>query len=238
MTEEERDIFEKTLVSASPVPLDADALGKMTGFCELLFEKNKVMNLTAVKTPRAAAILHFADSLHALTAGEITGRVLDVGSGGGFPAFPVAAAGGADVTALDSTSKKLSFIKAAAERCGVPNIGILCGRAEELSHRAEHREMYDVVLARGVARLNILCEWCIPFVKVGGRFIAMKGSRGEEELEEAQNAVKTLGGRVISLKKYRLPEEDRDYSLIIIEKIMKTPAVYPRHNSKTERNPL
>ncbi len=238
MTEEERNIFEKTLSEASPVPLEADTLDRMAGFCDLLLEKNKVMNLTAVKTPQAAAILHFADSLYALTAGGIIGRVLDVGSGGGFPAFPVAAVSGASVTALDSTAKKLNFIKEAAASCGVPNIDILCGRAEELSHRAEYREMYDVVLARGVARLNILCEWCIPFVKVGGRFIAMKGSRGEEELEEAQNAVKTLGGRVVLMKKYRLPEEDRDYSLIIIEKIRKTPDVYPRHNSKTERNPL
>ena len=112
------------------------------------------------------------------------------------------------------------------------------GRAEELSHRAEYREAYDTVLARGVARLNVLCEWCMPFVRVGGRFIAMKGSRGEEELEEAQNAVKTLGGRAVLLKKYRLPDENRDYALIIIEKISATPEMYPRHNSKIERSPL
>ncbi len=238
MTEEERNIFKKTLSEASPVPLEAGTLEKMAGFCDLLFEKNKVMNLTAVKTPQAAAILHFADSLYALTAGEITGSVLDVGSGGGFPAFPVAAASGAQVTALDSTAKKLNFIKEAAAACGVTNIGTLCGRAEELSHRTEYREAYDTVLARGVARLNVLCEWCMPFVRVGGRFIAMKGSRGEEELEEAQNAVKTLGGRVALLKKYRLPDENRDYALIIIEKISATPEMYPRHNSKIERNPL
>ena len=114
MTEEERNIFKKTLSEASPVPLEAGTLEKMAGFCDLLFEKNKVMNLTAVKTPQAAAILHFADSLYALTAGEITGSVLDVGSGGGFPAFPVAAASGAQVTALDSMAKKLNFIKEAA----------------------------------------------------------------------------------------------------------------------------
>ena len=103
---------------------------------------------------------------------------------------------------------------------------------------AEYREAYDTVLARGVARLNVLCEWCMPFVRVGGRFIAMKGSRGEEELEEAQNAVKTLGGRAVLLKKYRLPDENRDYALIIIEKISATPEMYPRHNSKIERSPL
>ena len=233
MTEEERNIFKKTLSEASPVPLEAGTLEKMAGFCDLLFEKNKVMNLTAVKTPQAAAILHFADSLYALTAGEITGSVLDVGSGGGFPAFPVAAASGAQVTALDSTAKKLNFIKEAAAACGVTNIGTLCGRAE-----AECREAYDTVLARGVARLNVLCEWCMPFVRVGGRFIALKGSRGEEELEEAQNAVKTLGGRAVLLKKYRLPDENRDYALIIIEKISATPEMYPRHNSKIERSPL
>ena len=213
-------------------------LKKWQAFATCFLKKNKVMNLTAVKTPQAAAILHFADSLYALTAGEITGSVLDVGSGGGFPAFPVAAASGAQVTALDSTAKKLNFIKEAAAACGVTNIGTLCGRAEELSHRSECREAYDTVLARGVARLNVLCEWCMPFVRVGGRFIAMKGSRGEEELEEAQNAVKTLGGRAVLLKKYRLPDENRDYALIIIEKISATPEMYPRHNSKIERSPL
>ncbi len=238
MNEQETALFCKTLVSASPTALSDSQIAAMAKFCDLLLEKNRVMNLTAVKEPDKAAILHFADSLHAFDGGDITGRVLDVGSGGGFPAFPVAVMSGAEVTALDATAKKLDFIKSAAADCGVNNLNVLCGRAEELSRTSKHREAYDTVLARGVARLNILCEWCMPFVKVGGRFIAMKGSRGDEELAEAQNAVDILGGRVEKTIKYSLPNENRDYTLIIIEKIKNTPDLYPRHNSKIERKPL
>lgn len=238
MNEQETALFCKTLASASPTALSDSQIAAMAKFCGLLFEKNRVMNLTAVKEPDKAAILHFADSLHAFDGGDITGRVLDVGSGGGFPAFPVAVMSGAEVTALDATAKKLDFIKSAAVECGVNNLNVLCGRAEELSRTKEHREAYDTVLARGVARLNILCEWCMPFVRIGGRFIAMKGSRGDEELAEAQNAVNILGGRVEKTVKYSLPNENRDYTLIIIEKIKSTPDLYPRHNSKIERKPL
>ncbi len=238
MTELEYKQFSEILIKSSPVALTDIQTAAMARFCDLLLEKNKVMNLTAVKEPSAAAVLHFADSLYALTVGEIAGRALDVGSGGGFPAFPVAVVSGAEVTALDATAKKLAFIREAGADCGVNNIKTLCGRAEELSRTNEHREAYDTVLSRGVARLNVLCEWCMPFVKVGGRFIAMKGSKGDEELAEAQNAISTLGGRVKEFKKYNLPGENRDYSLIVIEKIAATPAEYPRHNSKIERKPL
>ncbi len=238
MNEQETALFCKTLVSASPTALSDSQINAMAKFCDLLLEKNRVMNLTAVKEPDKAAILHFADSLHAFDGGDITGRVLDVGSGGGFPAFPVAVMSGAEVTALDATAKKLDFIKSAAAACGVNTLNVLCGRAEERSRTSKHREAYDTVLARGVARLNILCEWCMPFVKVGGRFIAMKGSRGDEELAEAQNAVDILGGRVEKTIKYSLPNENRDYTLIIIEKIKNTPDLYPRPNSKIERKPL
>lgn len=238
MTELEYKQFTDTLKKSSPITLTDCQIDVMARFCDLLLEKNKVMNLTAVREPSVAAILHFADSLYALLPGKLCGRVLDVGSGGGFPAFPVASVSDAEVTALDATAKKLAFISEAAEACGVKNIQTLCGRAEELSRTDEHREAYDTVLSRGVARLNVLCEWCLPFVKVGGRFIAMKGSKGDEELAEAQNAIAVLGGKVADFKKYNLPGENRDYSLIVIEKITSTPAQYPRHNSKIERKPL
>ncbi len=238
MTENEKNIFCDTLIKASPVSLKNGDVEKLSLFCGLLLEKNKVMNLTAVKTHEAAAILHFADSLYALKSGALGGKVLDVGSGGGFPAFPIAVAGGFHVTALDATAKKLAFIKESAIALGVNNIDVLCGRAEELSRTKEHREAYDTVVSRGVARLNVLCEWCLPFVKVGGHFVAMKGSKGEEELSDAQNAISTLGGTVVGFMKYNLPREDRDYSLIIIKKTESTPDTYPRHNSKIERKPL
>ncbi len=238
MNQAELQLFLETLNNTSPITLSSDKSSKMADFCSLLLEKNKVMNLTAVKDPESAAILHFADSLYPLTAGELGESILDVGAGGGFPSVPLAIAGDFKVTSLDSTAKKLDFIADCAKSLDIPNLSTLCGRAEELSRAPEYREAFDTVVSRGVARLNILLEWCLPFVKAGGKFIAMKGSKGGEELSEAQNAIKVLGGSLSRVISYTLPGDNREYNLIIIEKISKTPDIYPRHNNKIERKPL
>lgn len=222
----------------SPLPLDEEKAGKMAKIYELLEEKNKVMNLTSIKAPEEAAELHFADSLYPLTTPYVKGRVLDVGSGGGFPAFPVAVYSGLDVTALDATAKKLDFIAETAKAVGLDNISTLCGRAEELSHDKKYRDSFDTVLSRGVARLNVLCEWCMPYVKPNGFFIALKGSNGEEEARDAENAVKTLGGKIVDMIRYDLPLSGHTHTLIVIAKESRTPDAYPRHNSQITKKPL
>lgn len=222
----------------SPVSLTEEQLGLMSGVYEKLEQKNRVMNLTAITTPEEAAELHFADSLYALTEPRVKGDILDVGSGGGFPAFPVAIASGCFVTCLDSTAKKLAFIKETARELGIDNIDILCGRAEELSRLEAHREKYDAVLARGVARLNVLCEWCLPYVKPNGVFVALKGVSGREEADEAANAIKTLGGRLAYINEYTLPASGHTHTLVVIEKVARTPKTYPRRNSLISKKPL
>lgn len=233
----DREGFIKTLLESSPVAVSDAQADTMAEICRLLLEKNEVMNLTAVRDASSAATLHFADSLYALTVPEVRGSVLDVGSGGGFPAFPVAVCGGFDVTALDATAKKLAFISETAAACGINNIKTLCGRAEELSRLPAYRERYDCVLSRGVARLNKLCEWCLPFVRTGGVFVAMKGSRGDEEAAEAARACEALGGYTPKLIRYSLPD-GRDYVIAVIRKIKSTPREYPRRNSAIEKKPL
>ncbi|MFA7185703.1 MAG: 16S rRNA (guanine(527)-N(7))-methyltransferase RsmG, partial [Victivallales bacterium] len=168
----------------SPIPLTAEQLGKMRTVYEKLEEKNKVMNLTSIKSAADAAELHFIDSLYPLSTGLIKGDVLDVGSGGGFPGIPVAIASDTRVTCLDATKKKLDFIEETASETGIGNIGVLYGRAEELALDKACRDKYDTVLSRGVARLNVLCEWCLPYLKPNGYFIAMKGSSAAEEAQE------------------------------------------------------
>lgn len=222
----------------SPLPLDDEKAEKMAKIYELLEEKNKVMNLTSIKTPEEAAELHFADSLYPLTTPYVKGKILDVGSGGGFPAFPVAVFTGNEVTALDATAKKLDFISETAKTVGLPNIRTLCGRAEELSHDKKYRDSFDTVLSRGVAHLNVLCEWCLPYVKPNGYFVAMKGSNGEEEARDAENAVKVLGGKIVDIIKYDLSLSGHTHTLIIIAKTSRTPDAYPRHNSQITKKPL
>jgi len=226
------------LARCSPVPLESGQIALMEGYNALLKEKNRVMNLTAIKTDEESAELHFVDSLYALTVPGVKGEILDVGCGGGFPAFPVAVASGQRVTCLDSTAKKLEFIKEASRSLGVENIAILCGRAEELSRLPEYRERFDAVLARGVARLNVLCEWCLPFVKRGGVFVALKGPAGREEAAEAANAVKLTGGEIAGIRDYTLPVSGHTHTLVVISKISHTPAEYPRRNSQISKKPL
>ena len=222
----------------SPVQLTEEQLCLMERVYEKLEEKNRVMNLTSIKSAEEAAELHFVDSLYALTEPRVKGKILDVGSGGGFPAFPVAIASGCDVTCLDATAKKLDFIKETAVSLGIDNIDTLCGRAEELSLDARYREKYDSVLSRGVARLNVLCEWCMPYVKPGGVFVALKGSAGREEAAEAENAIKTLGGKLEYIREYSLPSSGHTHTLVVISKVSRTPAIYPRHNSQITKKPL
>ena len=202
---------------------------------ERLLAYNAQVNLTAITDPDEIILRHYADCLMAADAFPKNAKVLDVGCGGGFPCLPLAIARpDLTIVGLDSTEKKLRFVESAAKEMGL-NLTTVAGRAEELSH-GEMRQSFDVVTARAVAALNVLAEWCLPFVKVNGQMIALKGSSGAEELAAAKKGIATLGGGNPKLQEYSLSEMGR--TLITIPKIAQTPIQYPRPNGKIMKKPL
>ncbi|MBO5869471.1 MAG: 16S rRNA (guanine(527)-N(7))-methyltransferase RsmG [Clostridia bacterium] len=205
-----------------------------------LRETNEVMNLTALTDEKGVGLLHFWDSLTLLDTNLFeNASVIDIGCGGGFPSLPLALCSkNCEITSNDATAKKLSYVLETAKKAGINNLKTLCGRAEELSHENAYREKYDIAVARGVARLNILAEWCMPFVKVGGYFVAMKGEKGREEAEEAKKAISVLGGDLVDIIDIKVPEFDYLHTLVVIKKTKHTPKDYPRKNSLIKKKPL
>ena len=213
----------------------------LSSYLHELLEANKVTNLTAIKDPDEAIVKHIADC--ALFACEIPkgADLLDVGSGAGLPAFPFAILRpDITVTALDSTGKKIDFIKKTAEKLGIKNLKTVCTRAETLANNRSYRERYTVVSARAVARLNQLSELCLPFVKVGGLFISLKSRLADEELKEALGGIGTLGGKPRPIKTLCLKGlgEDGERSLITIDKRSHTPPQFPRAYARISSKPL
>ncbi len=205
-----------------------------------LIDTNKLYNLTAVTDVEKVCALHFADSLSALKYIEKNADLLDIGCGAGFPSLPIAIARpDVRVTAVDSTAKKIDFVSSFSKENALANITAITGRAEELA-RSEMRHGFSIVTARAVARLNVLCEIAVPLLKLGGHFIAMKGSAGKEELREAKNAIKALGGSVTDFSEGELVLscETQKRTIILIEKTAVTPDIYPRAYSKILKKPL
>lgn len=212
---------------------------KFAALAGYLIEENKKYNLTALTEIDKIISLHFADCVYAAKYIPKGARVLDVGCGGGFPTLPLAIVRpDISICGLDSTAKKLIFIQSAAKLLDLNNVTTLTGRAEELI--SDKRESYDVVTSRAVARLNILDELCIPFVKVGGQFIALKGSAGDDELAEAQNGIEKLGGSIENVEKYDIFTTDaaEKRTNIIINKVSDTPKAYPRAFGAIKKKPL
>ena len=221
--------------------LDRRELAGIDRISEMLINKNRQMNLTAITDEKGVALLHIFDSLTLIDTGLFTNgkSIIDIGCGGGFPSLPLALClPDCTVTANDATQKKLAFVAEAAAESGCGNLDTLCGRAEELALDIGHRENYDIAVSRGVARLNVLCEWCMPFVKNGGYFIAMKGEKGAEEANEAKNAIITLGGELVDIINITVPEYGYLHTLIIIKKTGYTPEGYPRANGRIKKKPL
>lgn len=201
---------------------------------KLLLTTNEKFNLTAITDPHEVILRHFADSLTVAGAIPFGACVIDVGCGGGFPCLPLAIARrDLTITALDSTAKKLTFVEAAAEALSL-NVTTVAARAEEY---AEGRERYDVAISRAVARMNLLTELCLPLVKVGGRFVAMKGADGMVELAEAEKGIAALGGRVADTQAFTLLSAG-ERCLITVEKVSPTPAPYPRNWGRIKKKPL
>ena len=213
--------------------LSEEQLAQCERFSDALLEKNKVMNLTAITEPEAVARLHFADCLALLTVEEFRGRrVIDVGCGAGFPGVPLKLGEPTiELTLLDSLQKRVNWLRETLDALAVP-AECVAARAEEYGHREE----FDIAVSRAVARLNVLCELCLPFVKVGGCFIAMKAASAQEEIDEAKRAVSLLGGKVERVVSYSIGEAE--HRAVVIRKIRPTPAAYPRRFSKIKQSPL
>ena len=216
--------------------LDPALRERLEAFAGLVLERNQVMNLTAITEPKAFAGLHLLDSLSLIPlAGLGSGSVVDVGTGAGFPGVPLAIAlPGARVTLLDSLGKRVDFLREACGALGLENTRCVHARAEEFGER----ERFDWAVSRAVAPLPILCELSLPLVRTGGRFLAMKSSHSQEELDGAGRAISLLGGRAAWAKDYPIPGTDIQHRLICIEKTSPTPKKYPRRFAQIKKQPL
>ena len=214
-----------------------EQLAALEQFAGLLEEKNKVMNLTAIHGPEDIARLHFLDCAALLPLIPTAGRTLaDVGSGAGFPGIVLKILSPETrLTSLDSLGKRIEFQREAAEALGLADTELLCARAEEL---ADRRESFDIVTSRAVARLNLLSELCLPFVKQGGLFAAMKGPEVNEELREAEKGIRLLGGEPDRVAEYPVPGTDLRHNAVLIRKIAPTPKKYPRKWAAMKKQPL
>ena len=214
-------------------------LEQFTQYYELLVETNKVMNLTAITEPEEVAVKHMIDSLLAYEAGMDGKTLADVGTGAGFPGVPLKIyCPELKVTLIDSLGKRLKFLQKVIDTLGLKYIRCEHLRAEDAGKNIKHREKYDLVTARAVARLSVLAEYCLPLVKKGGQFIALKGSKFAEEIEEGSTAVSILGGKILSAEPVKLPGLDDGRAIIRINKLKNTPAQYPRKAGTPEKQPL
>jgi 16S rRNA (guanine527-N7)-methyltransferase len=210
------------------------------GYYAFLEEKNRVMNLTAITDESDAAELHFLDSLSLLNLASFENkRVVDIGSGAGFPGVPMKLAEpGLTLTLLDAQQKRVAFLEELCERLGLTDVVCIQARAEEASHKPELRDAFDYAVSRAVARLNILCELCLPFVRPGGAFVAMKGTASDAEIDEARRAALTLGAAVETSVDYRIPGTEIVHRAVLIRKNGATPDGYPRRFARIQKKPL
>lgn len=221
-------------------PLSEQTASNFEEYCRMLLEANSHMNLTAVTEPEEVYRRHFLDSLSLCQVADLDGkRVIDVGTGAGIPGLPVKLAWEkSDVTLLDSQQKRISFLEDVCRALALEKVTCLHGRAEELGQDPAHREQYDIVLSRAVARLDLLAELCVPLTKPGGLFLAMKAEDSGRELAEAVPAIAALGGRIQREAAYRVPGTDAVRKIIVIEKVARTPDQYPRRFAKMQKSPI
>lgn len=233
----------KAVLSRQDIDIDENQLKRMDIFYDLLMEKNRVMDLTNITEPREVALRHMADSLFLMKCAGFKGkRVIDIGTGAGFPAMPLLMYDTElDITMMDSMSKRIDFLNETMEKMGgFKNAKAVVMRAEDAAVKDEYREKYDIVVSRAVAPLNILSELCVPFLKPGGVFLAMKSDNeaGEKEIGEALGAIKTVGGRLTEQIDYQIASDCPKRKIVVIEKTESTPIKYPRSYAKIKAKPL
>ena len=218
--------------------LDETKAPQLIDFAQLLLEKNKVMNLTAITEPHDVATLHLLDCAAVLTMADLSGKtVVDVGTGAGFPGMPLQILQPeAKCTLLDSLGKRINFLQEVCHQLKLPHTRCIHARAEEFAR--DHREQFDFATSRAVAALNVLCELSLPMVKVGGAFLAMKALDSDEEIRQAKSAIAQLGGSMEAVREYTIPGTDITRRLVIIRKVKPTPSAFPRAFAKIKKSPL
>lgn len=222
------------------ISLSECVLERFEKYADFLIEKNKVMNLTAITEKPEIATLHFLDSLAVSNYVDFSGKtVIDIGSGAGFPGFPLKIADDSiKLTLLDALKKRIDFLDELSAYTETAGVSCIHARAEEAAVPGKMGDTFDFAVSRAVARLNVLCELCMPFVKKGGKFIALKAVDSEEEINEAKRAIGILGGKIEKVIDYPVPCTDITHRLVIISKVDKTPKGYPRRFAKIKTNPL
>ncbi len=213
------------------------SIERLRCYFEMLEERNKVMNLTAISGEEDCARLHFLDSAAPLLIADMAGKsVIDVGTGAGFPGLPLKIMQpDISLTLLDSLDKRLKFLSELCTEAGINDVSFVHGRAEE---PGENREKFDFAVSRAVARLSVLCEFCLPYVKVGGSFLALKGPAVTDELEEAKKAITLLGGKLERVFEYSVPGTELQHNIVVIRKLSPTPKKYPRRFALIKKSPL
>ena len=223
------------------ITLDEIQKKQFTDFYEYLVEKNKVMNLTGITEFQEVLVKHFLDSLACVKVVDMSkvNRIMDIGTGAGFPGVPLKIAfPHLEACLLDSLKKRVNFLEETFQLLKLENITAIHGRAEEFAKNKAYRETYDLCVSRAVSNLATLSEYCLPYVKTGGFFISYKSGTVQEEVEQAQKAVKILGGRIQDVVYFQLPDSEIQRSLVVIEKIKATPGRYPRKAGTPLKEPL
>ncbi len=223
------------------IPLSEQMTEQFMTYMSLLLEWNEKMNLTAITEEKAVILKHFADCLSLVPYLKITAdtKIIDVGTGAGFPGLPVKiAVPGVSMTLLDSLQKRIGFLETAITAMGLEGITCVHARAEDGGQNPLYREQFGYCVSRAVANLSVLAEYCLPFVKVGGFLAALKGPDAMGEIAEAAGALSKLGGKVQNVIEVTIPYTELSHKLVFIEKIAPTPKIYPRKAGKISKNPL
>lgn len=211
-------------------------------FCEyarLLKEWNEKINLTAITDDEGIATKHFLDSITAILTNRVKGRMIDVGTGAGFPAIPIKIAKPEiEVTLLDSLNKRINFLNEVCTSLGLEGVQTVHARAEDGGKDAKYREKFDTAVSRAVANMTVLCELCLPFVKVGGTFLALKGPLADDELDSAKRAIAILGGKVEDVISVDIPFTELNHKIIVVKKVRHTPMQYPRKAGIPTKTPI
>lgn len=229
-------------LKAAGFTVTTNQLAQFTAYYEMLIETNKQLNLTAITDPHEVAVKHFVDSLTALDDAHIFkqgAKLLDLGTGAGFPGIPLAIMRpDLEIVLFDSLQKRLNFLSAVISELDLSKVTTLHGRAEDMSHDDRHREAYDLVTSRAVARLPVLLEWALPYVKQNGYMVALKGAAYEDEINEATKALTILKGNIEQVKPVQLPTLTDKRAIIYIKKTGVTPKLYPRKPKDIKTKPL
>ncbi len=231
----------KSGLSDLGIELTEKQIDQFLTYYEMLVEKNKVMNLTAITEFDEVIEKHFLDSLSLIKVKDLHNRtnVLDLGTGAGFPGIPLKIAfPELNITLMDSLNKRILFLQDVINELGLTDIEAVHGRAEEAARNKKYREKYDLCVSRAVANISTLSEYCLPFVKVGGQFISYKSGNIDEELDSAKKGIKILGGTITDVHKFDLGEKKQGRSFVIIDKNQPTPKTYPRKAGTPSKNPL